>query len=154
MPATSRSSGPSTRIGTSSLTNCFNCIGTSKISSSSGGRQRGGEAGLSDHLRRVGGRFLKRLVGRRLDIRANREVGRHTLGNRPENRTRGFAAVVTLRVRFVEKHSDADFGAVCREEADERGKIFARTIRRFLPGTRLASDRVVFQRGLGRRAAG
>src|SRR5947208_16870602 len=109
MPATSRSSGPSTRIGTSSLTNCFNCIGTSKISSSSGGRQRRGEDGLSDQLRRVGGRFLKRLVGRRLDIRANREVGRRTLDNCLENRTSCFAAVVKLQIQFDEFYCYAGY---------------------------------------------
>src|SRR5437660_6647368 len=119
MLVTSGSSGPSTRIGASSLTSCFNCIGTSKVSSGLRGRQRVGSAGFGDRLSRFRGRF-----GRRRHVRAKAEIRGGAFGNSPENRCGRFAAVIAFRVRFIEIHSDAQLRIIGGKETDEGSKVF------------------------------
>src|SRR5207247_293264 len=137
MPATSRSSGPSTRVLASSLTSCFNFIGTSKVWPGLGRRQRVGNPGFGDRLGLVRGRF-RRGFGGRLDVRANAEVRRRALGDCFEDGPGRFASVVTVRVRFIQKYRDADFRVVGRKETNERREIFVRPIGRLLAGAGFA----------------
>src|SRR6266567_6498065 len=144
MPATSRSSGPSTRRATSSSTSFFNCIGALKTSPGLGCRQRAGDPVFGDRFRLVGRRFRRRFGGR-LDIRTNAQVGGCALGDGFENRSGGFATIVTLRVRFIEEDGDANLRVVGGKETDERRKVLVRAVGRLLAGAGLARDGIMLE---------
>src|SRR6266511_4860039 len=151
MPATSRSSGPSTRKGESWLTSCFKCVGTSKVSPGFSGSQRPVADGFCK-------RFHRRRSGllRAGHVRLKVKLHGNPFGDPSEYRSGGFAAVIASPppVRVIQHHQDTDFRFVGRKKANERRKIPARTVRELLRSARLSRHGVMFEPGLGRGPVG
>src|SRR5437867_5482618 len=151
IPATSRSSEPSTRRGESWLTSCFNCIDTSKISPRLSGRQRPIVDCFSKGLDGARSRFLLRG-----NVRLNVELQGDPFGNTSENRGGGFPTVVASPppVRGIEHDQDADLRVIGWKEPDKVREIPARTVGKPLGRAGFAGHGVMLKARFSRGAIG